>query len=275
MGRKTIGIVGYGYVGKGIHKLFDDSFDIEIYDIVSHPDKNVLKNCDLIVVCVPTPMSEDGSCDLSFIYSAAEIIVEENKNALICIKSAVSPGTTDSLNEKYNTDRFNVSPEYMGEGLRYVAPWKYPDPVDSKSHDFVICGGPRASEVLDFFARVMAVDAKYMICSTVEAELTKRFENAFFATKVTFVNEAAKICESYGVDWKIVRELWLADSRIGRSHTSVFKDNPGYGGKCLPKDLSALIVESKINGYDPILLEGVKVANERIRGKTDKSEYGL
>lgn len=266
---KKIGIIGFGFVGKGMKALFESAFDIAIYDKATHTDESVLEGSDLIIISVPTPMAEDGSCDLSAIKDAAELARRIEPSALICIKSAISPGTTDFLNNIYNTDVFHVSPEYMGEGKRFVAPWLYPDPLDSRSHNFVICGGPRASDVLDYFARVMSVDAKYIIAKPKEVELTKRFENAFLATKVTFVNEASKICDAYGVDWKSVRELWLLDERIGRSHTSVFKDEPGFGGKCLPKDLSALIDEAELKGYEPTLLKAVKETNEKIREKNE------
>ena len=262
---KTIGIIGLGYVGKAMKALFEPAFDIKYFDVKTFSFPDQLKNADLIIISVPTPMAEDGSCDITAIENAAKTAIENAPNALICIKSAVPPGTTDALNKKYNTDKFHVSPEYIGEGKRFVAPWKYPDPTNSRSHDFVIVGGPRASEVLDYFARVMAVDAKYIIAEPIEVELTKPFENAFLATKVTFVNEAAKISEAYGVDRMKVRELWLLDERIGRSHTSVFKDEPGFGGKCLPKDLSALINESEKAGYDPSLLKSVRETNDKIR----------
>jgi UDPglucose 6-dehydrogenase len=265
MAAKTVGIIGFGVVGKVMKALFEPAYNVKFYDKVVYSFPESLKDSDLIIISVPTPMSEDGSCDISAIEDAANIAIEYAPNALVCIKSAIPPGTTDYLNEKYKTDKFHVSPEYIGEGTRFVAPWKYPDPRDNKSHDFVIVGGPRASEVLDYFSSVMAVDARYIIAEPLEVELTKRFENAFLATKVTFVNEASNICDAYGVDWKKVRELWLLDARIGRSHTGVFKEEPGYGGKCLPKDMSALIHESEIKGYDPSLLRSVKEANDKFR----------
>lgn len=266
---KTIGIIGLGYVGKAMKALFEPAFNIKFYDVRTFSFPEQLKGSDLIIICVPTPMAEDGSCDITAIEDAAQTAREYAPDALICIKSAIPPGTTDMLNKKYNTDKFHVSPEYIGEGKRFVAPWKYPDPNDSRSHSFVIVGGPHASEVLDYFASVMAADARYIIAEPVEAELTKRLENAFLATKVTFVNEAAKISEAYGADWKKVRELWLMDERIGRSHTSVFKDDPGFGGKCLPKDLSALIHESEKIGYEPSLLKSVRSTNEKHRRKNE------
>ncbi len=265
--KKTVGIIGHGFVGKAMEILFKPAFNIKIYDKKTYTYPDQLTGSDLIIISVPTPMGKDGSCDISYVMDAAKTAITFCPEALICIKSAVPPGTTDNLNQLYQTDRFTVSPEYVGEGTRFVAPWKYPDPLDSRSHDFIICGGPRASDVLDYFATVMAADARYMACDAIEAELTKRFENAFLATKVTFVNEAAKISEAFGVDWKRVRELWLLDGRIGRSHTSVFKDSPGYGGKCLPKDMSALISEAESAGYDPTLLKSVRSTNEKIKNE--------
>jgi UDPglucose 6-dehydrogenase len=264
---KKIGIIGHGFVGQAMERLFSSAFDIAIYDVATQPSPDDLRGSDLVLICVPTPMAADGSCDVRHVEAAVAVAVEYAPGALVCIKSAVPPGTTDRLSQEHNTDRIVVSPEYVGEGTRFVAPWKYPDPLDSRSHDFVIVGGPRASEVLDYFARVMAADARYVSCRAVEAELTKRFENAFLATKVTFVNEAARIAAAYGADWKAVRELWLLDSRIGRSHTSVFTDEPGYGGKCLPKDMSALIDEAEKAGVDARLLKSVRTTNDAIRAR--------
>lgn len=256
-----VGIIGHGYVGKGMERLFAPAFDVAVYDIATQSDDTVLAGASLVLICVPTPMASDGSCDASMVLEAARQVDAICPGALVCIKSAVPPGTTDMLNRLHGP-RFHVSPEYMGEGTNFVPAWDYPDPRDSRSHDFVIVGGPRAGEVLDFFQRVMATTARYVACTAIEAELTKRVENAFFATKVTFVNEMAGIAAAHGVDWHKLRELWLLDSRVGRSHTAVFKDRPGFGGKCLPKDLSALISEAEAAGYDATLLKAVRETNK-------------
>lgn len=266
---KKIGIIGYGYVGKAMERLFQGAFPISVYDLISQPDPSTLAGSTLILICVPTPMAEDGSCNISHVMAAVSTANMIAPDALVCIKSAVPPGTMDSLNTMYPGNRFHASPEYIGEGKNFVPAWDYPDPTDSRTHDFVIVGGPRANEILDYFQRVMATTARYIACKAIEAELTKRVENAWIGTKVVFCAEMADIADAHGVDWHTLRELWLMDSRVGRSHTAVFKDSPGYGGKCIPKDVSALIHEAKESGAYPDLLEAVQYRNNTL--KLDKS----
>lgn len=258
---KKIGIVGFGVVGQGMMRLFEDAFSVTAYD-PAQGEQMRLSDRDLEIVCVPTPAKEDGSCDISIV----EEIVSTSTAPLILIKSTVPPGTTEYLRDKYQK-KVLFSPEYMGESSYFTPFWKYPAPDMPETHTFVIVGGPEANEVLSFFQKVMSVDTKYVACTAVEAELAKYAENTFFATKVTFCNEFAEIAEKFGADWQQVRELWLLDSRINPNHTLVFKDNPGFAGKCLPKDLSAIIEAAKERDYDPTLLSAVKKSNENRRSR--------
>ncbi|MDV3256604.1 MAG: hypothetical protein LOX97_02230, partial [Sphingomonas sp.] len=155
-----IGIIGHGYVGHAMERLFAGAFEIGIYDIATQPDDTVLAGASLILICVPTPMGKSGACDVSAVMDAAQKAVEICPDALICIKSAVPPGTADRLNYVHGTANFHVSPEYVGEGKNFVPPWDYPDPTESRSHDFVIVGGPQAHKVLNYFQRVMATPAR-------------------------------------------------------------------------------------------------------------------
>jgi UDPglucose 6-dehydrogenase len=175
-----------------------------------------------------------------------------------------SPGTTTSLVKKYKKN-ICFSPEYMGESSYFTPFWKYPDPEMAETHTFVIIGGEKASEMLNPFMKVMSVDTKYMAVTAEEAEVCKYMENSFFATKVAFCNEFYDIAKGYGVDYKKLRELWLLDSRINPNHTLVFEDKRGFGGKCLPKDLSGIIKASERVGYEPILLKAVQQSNEKTR----------
>lgn len=256
---KTIGIVGHGFVGKGMERLLEKHFDLKFYD-VNEGSKEEINKCDLAVICVPSPMGADGACDTS--------IVEETiawlKTPLILIKSTVPPGFTRQMREKYGK-KVNFSPEYMGESSYYTPFWKYPDPQMAETHTFVVVGGEEASEILDVFMKCMSVDTRYAIATPEEAEMMKYMENNFFAVKVSFFNEFFDIAERVGVDFKRLRELFLLDSRINPNHTMVFTDKRGWGGKCFPKDLSAMIKFAESKGYEPLVLKGAWESNERVR----------
>ncbi len=261
---KKIAIIGYGVVGKGMKKLLEKHFDVIFFDpaVSGSATKEDCNSADLAVICVPTPIASDGSCDISLVEESVAWL----ETKLILVKSTIAPGTTKYLREKYNK-KVNFSPEYMGESSYFTPFWKYPDPEKAETHTFVIVGGDEASEILNVFVKCMSVDTHYVVATAEEAELTKYMENTFFATKVSFCNEFFEIAKAYGVDYKRLREMWLMDSRINPNHTLVFEDKRGWGGKCYPKDLSAIIKASESKGFDPVLLKAVQESNSIIRKK--------
>lgn len=266
--RKKVTIAGYGIVGHAMHAVLGRAHDVAVYDPPKgFADLDVLQYADLIVVCVPTPARPDnGDADLDALFTVTTLIEMQRSKSLVCIKSTVPPGTVDTLNGRADTDRYHFSPEYTHELPNYVDASKYLA-QDSASHPFCIVGGPRASEVLEFFSRCMATAANYITCRAIEAELCKYIDNTYIATKVTFCAEWNRIAETYGVDYMTLRNLWLQDPRVDPSHTLVFQDNPGFDGKCLPKDLSAIINAAAMNGYTPHLLRSVQWVNSLLRQK--------
>lgn len=268
MNRKKVGIVGYGYVGKVFERFFKEIFIVEIYD-PSYPnccDLDKINQCDMAVFCLPTIQNEDGSCDTSVIEKMAAQIT----TPLVLIKSAVVPGTTDKLNDLYG-NRFCVSPEYAGESKYFMPFWKYPHPTDSTSHGFFVIGGPEpaATKITEYVLKVMGPDTITHKMSAVEAEIVKYMENSWGATKVTFANEYYEICKVFGADFQKVREGWCADGRVERMHTMVLSDKRGFGGKCFPKDIAAIVTESTKQGYEPTLLKQVIKSNEVFYKKYD------
>ncbi len=261
---RHIAIVGHGYVGAGMERFFQrrpDLFSLSIYDTAHDgADRARCLGADIAFICVPTPPAADGSADISAVAEAAGWLDAD----LIVIKSTVPPGTTDMLSAETGK-ALHFSPEFMGEPRNFVPPWLYPDPRDSSAHDWAIVGGPRASAVLDYYQAVMAVSARLISCSAIEAEFAKYMDNAYFAAKVTFCTEFAEIAAAHGVDYKRVRELWLLDPRIDRDHTAVFAGDPGFGGKCLPKDLSAIVAAANAAGVPATMLSAAIESNRRFR----------
>lgn len=253
-----VAIIGYGHVGKSMHQLFPDALiydpNIETY---KNTQEQINKECSMAIICVWTGTNEDGSCDTSIVESSIKWL----KTPLILIKSTIAPGTTDYLKKKYKK-RICMSPEYFGEYSYWV-----PEEWKPAGWQYIIVGGDSddVAQIMDYFVESNGPLKEYFSCTAIEAELIKYAENTFFATKVTFANELYDICKKFGANWYQVREGWVKDARVGKSHTAVFPRNRGYGGKCLPKDILALFTASEKKGYTPKLLKSVIEANSKIR----------
>ncbi len=259
-----IAIIGQGHVGKGFAQFVMDHYDVVTYDPEfneSYPQDDI-DTCDIAVVCVPTPMKDDGGCDISIVEAA----IERLNNSHILIKSTIPPGTTDHL-RRVTGKNILFSPEYVGESA-------YFNPVHRtmKETDFLIVGGPQkeCEYIFNILEPILGPYARYFDCTPTEAEIIKYMENSFLATKVAFVNEFFEISQSFGSNWHTVREGWLLDERIGRSFSSVFADNRGFGGKCLPKDVSGIISSAEKQGYTPDLLKQVLRSNQYFQSSASR-----
>lgn len=276
---KKIAIVGNGYVGKAYHKFFPDAvmYDRHQMKIEDHSIGEELKvfegnnrvevnECELAIVCVPTKMNEDGSVDTSIVKE----VVGWLETPLILIKSTIPPGTTKRLKEATGK-RICHSPEYVGEGGYYVPFWLYPHPNEPQHHSFMIIGGdPRdREEILEQFYPILGATKTYYQVDETTSELIKYMENAAIATKVTLCNEFYNIAQAFGVSYSQVREGFILDERQGRMFTAVFKENRGFSGKCLPKDLNGIVKASRKAGYRAEFIEDVLKNNERIRNEKD------
>jgi len=249
-------IVGYGAVGRGIHQLFPDASPFDPPQGIGTRDE--VNAARFAFVCVPTPMAEDGSCDTSVVEEAVSWIESE----LIIVRSTVPVGTTDAL--RAATGKAIVfQPEY--------GPAETPDHPfnDLRKVRWAILGGERRDTMLvaDLYKTVFNADFVIQQTDAKTAELTKYMENAFLATKVAFCNEFYDIADAWEIDYNELRELWLLDPRIGRSHTFVLPHSRGFGGRCLPKDLSSIIDSARRAGVTPALLEGVRASNAAVRGE--------
>ncbi|MCP4303508.1 MAG: UDP-glucose/GDP-mannose dehydrogenase family protein [bacterium] len=261
---KTVGVVGLGHVGRQVVRLFEDvGWRVVTYDKNDrqpYPQTD-LAAADLIVVCVNTPNGESGDQDLSFLESALECIPT---SCLVAIRSTVLPGTTAKMATRFDM-RLVHWPEYFGE-TRY-ANHHWPD--ESSQVPFSIVGGPTelVGEFLDILSQIHGPEHTLYGCTAEEAELIKYMENSYLAAKVTFVNEFFDIATAVGADWHRVREGWLLDPRVSRSHSSVFVEQRGFGGRCLPKDLAALNRMLSVMAIDAPMLTSLETSNSRRAGR--------
>jgi UDPglucose 6-dehydrogenase len=255
-----IGIVGFGVVGGAIARLLSKGgHEVAVFDKFVPPFdrpycKARINHCDLAFICVPTnegPVT--GECDLSQVDECVSWI-----SVPMCVKSTVVPGTVDRLSNKYGK-ALAFSPEYIGEHRNH--PWKEID-----QPGFVIVGGSSAVQdlVISALESGMPVETKFYRTGAKTAELCKYMENCFLASKVAFVNQFYDIARALGIDFEEVRRLWLLDSRVGDSHTHVTAER-GFGGRCLPKDLHAIIAAMRTQGKTLPLLESISQYNDSLR----------
>jgi UDPglucose 6-dehydrogenase len=215
-----------------------------------------LTDCDFVIVAVPTPAGPEGAADTGMV---EDVVAKASPRVAIVCESTVPVGTTERLIAATGKPIVFV-PEYAGENEGH--PYR-----EMSARTFFIYGGhePAVSRVRELYAAIFP-NATHHIVPPSTAEMVKYLENAFLATKVAFCNEFFDLCEATGVDYEEARAMWLLDWRIGASHTVVTPER-GYDGKCLPKDVAAVIATGRMLGVPMEILESVQRANARHRAK--------
>ena len=259
----TFGIIGNGFVGKAMKELKCKKNKAIVYDINSElcePKGTIINDlckCDIIFICVPTPMNKDGSCHINIVESIIKSIkFIQGRTDNIIIKSTVPVGTCDKLNT-------NFSPEFLTE-KNYI-------------NDFINCehwifGINKSYDNIKYKITNLINNAyeegkithnNIHFVSNSEAEMIKYFRNAFLATKISYCNEIAEFCESKDIEYENVRKLATLDKRITDSHTYVpgHDGKNGYGGTCLPKDCNSLKKQMENVNMTSYILDSVLKRN--------------
>jgi UDPglucose 6-dehydrogenase len=263
-----IGIIGMGFVGTATSKVFEKSYEILAYDKFKEPytDPLVLKDADIVFVCVPTPMSPSGEIDYSPMHDSLKVLSEVTSNnikkPLIIIRSTAVPGTTDKLESIYPFN-FVFNPEFLRE--KYAL-------EDMQNTDRVVLGANRLEDYkkAEEIYKQIFPNAKYINVDRKTAEMVKYAANVTLIGQISIANELYQICKVLGIDYDKVKDIILLDKRIGNNINVPGPDGDlGFGGKCFPKDLNALIFLSRENIYRPYLLEEIWRLNDRLRKNRD------
>ncbi len=262
----SIGIVGQGFVGNAIYQKFKNFYDIATYDLdesKSNSTEETTMTRDIVFVCLPTPMSEDGDCHTGIVEDAIKKVDLYGKCKIAVIKSTVPPGTADRLNSMYKDMYVAFNPEFLTERNAVE---------DFNNQNRIILGGPRpaTSKLKQVYSKVFP-KAHIVKTGSTHAEMVKYFTNCFLANKVSFANEMYQLCDSLGLDYDKVVEYATLDSRLGNSHWAVPGPDGsfGYGGHCFPKDLSALIKLCERLDVDPTILKATEKKNNDVRDNRD------
>lgn len=230
-----IGICGVGMVGGAVSNYFKSKgMDPLLYD----PYKNLgsaeeVNGSDIVFICVPTPYLKNGKgFDLSYVENVCENMKGER---ILVIKSTVLPGTTEKLQEKYPQHKFLFNPEFLSEATA---------DEDMQNPDRQLLGyTERSKDVAEDVLSLLPKAPYEKTMSATEAEMVKYFNNTFNAIKVIFANQMYDLCQTLNINYDNVMEAAAKSKFIKtKDHLKVWhKDFRGYGGKCLPKDIRALI----------------------------------
>src|SRR5436309_8519266 len=214
---------------------------------------------EIVFIAVGTPQGEDGAADLQHVLNVARDIGQAiDKYTVVVDKSTVPVGTAKRVQAtiaKETSQPFSVvsNPEFLKQGAA-IDDFMKPDRVVIGTDD------ERSAEVMkDLYAAFTRTGAPIMMMDTASAELSKYAANAILATRISFMNEVANVCELVGADVDHVRRAIGADRRIG---TSFLFPGVGYGGSCFPKDTQALLKSAKDKGYDFKILAAVEAVNK-------------
>ena len=226
--------------------------------------ESCLNDVEVIFSAVGTPPDEDGSADLSYVLAVARTIGQNmNKYKLVVTKSTVPVGTAQKvrnviqkeLDQRGVTIEFDVAsnPEFLKEGNAIS---------DFMSPDRVVVGveSERAKKIMSkLYKPFLLNNFRVIFMDIPSAEMTKYAANSMLATRISFMNDIANLCELVGADVNMVRSGIGSDTRIGRKF---LYPGIGYGGSCFPKDVKALIKTAEQNGYDMRVLRAVEEVNE-------------
>lgn len=279
----TIGILGAGYVGlataagfaargfkvicadvneekilklqKGELPFFEEGM-LEVFATASTPivftvELSAACRCDIVFCCVGTPSAADGSADLSFVQSAAKTCAEVSPNAVFVLKSTVPPGTARSISTLVDGRlRIAANPEFLREGCAVQ---------DALHPSRIVIGADEESISTILKQLYQDTGAPTVSTNTITAEMIKYASNSFLATKISFINDIANLCDVIGADVLSVAEGMGLDDRIG---SKFLQPGPGYGGSCFPKDVRALMHLGKSVDIPLRILEATTAINE-------------
>ena len=226
--------------------------------------REALDDTNIIFIAVGTPMAEDGSANLDYIFSAASDIANNiTRDSLVVIKSTVPVGTGFEVKEHINrileengsdvNIKMASNPEFLKEG-HAIEDCLHPDRVVIGAEEECVF-----ETLKDLYSSFVLNHDRFVLMDIKSSEMTKYVANSMLATKISFMNEIANICEVTGADVQKVRLGIGSDKRIGYDFIYA---GCGYGGSCFPKDVQALINTAQTNGYEPKILANVELVNK-------------
>lgn len=250
-----VAIIGYGWVGKAMHKLFPDAL---IHDsaptFTSRFTKEDINECDVAFICVPTPCIKEGRLDTSIV----EEVVKWCECPLLVIRSTVNPGDTMEFSIKYQKN-IVVQPEYLGETPAHPM-------FEPKERPFLIIGGLREDreKLIELYTTVYNANISIRQVPSTVAEIIKLSENRAIAFKVAQCQELYDVCKKADMDYyTIINAVYGDDPRFTLWWTMIYPNQRGFNSKCIPKDVYAWCAWAESLGYKPEITRAMLERNKK------------
>ena len=258
-------IIGYGWVGKAMHKLFPDAY-IYSHNLDLNGNSTIewdssigqlrydINKCDVAFIGVPTPNIKQDKLDTSIV----EEVISWCDCPLIVIRSTVNPGDCDRWAKKYNKN-IVMQPEYLGETINHPM-------LDPTERKFLIIGGkPKdRKKLIDLYTTCYNANITIKQVSALEAEIIKITENRAIAFKVAQCQELYDVCEAAKVDYYTIRDaVYGDDPRFNLWWTMIYPEARGFNSKCIPKDIYAWRAWAESVGVNPVITNTILERNEK------------
>jgi len=275
-----IGVIGRGFVGGSIEKFVNEhhGYSVLSYDVKDeHRDMNttydrMVRECDFIYVCVPTPMDSDGKCYTEIVRLCLKLLSfyarERRRQTVVLIKSTMVPETSVKLQEDFPNLVIVTNPEFLTERTAYE------DLVNADYHVLGVGDFIPANVYIRLrqFHKDLWPNSTINFMSNTEAEMVKYMTNSFYSYKVTFANHMYQLCQAMGLDYEqFIKGAINSDPRLGELHWNVPGPDGqlGFGGKCFPKDFNGMIKLFERNDVECDILKSVWEYNLKIREDND------
>lgn len=260
--KKRVAIIGFGWVGKGMHKLFPDAIvfvrDIDKYakdnpEVKFTDQKEDVNACDVAFICIPTPCVDEGRLDTKGVAECVSWL----ETPLIVVRSTINPGDSQAFEEIFKK-RVLVQPEYLGETPAHPL-------LDMATTPFIVIGGhwPERQRLIEIYQEVYNANIKIRQMNGYGAEIVKMTENRAIAFKVAECQELYDVCQAANIDYYAVRDaVYGDDPRMNLWFTFVYPEKRGFNSKCIPKDVYAWCAWAESLGYKPELTRALLKKNK-------------
>lgn len=249
-----LGIIGLGVVGSAVRLGFERlGHTVTWHDVKLGTTIADVLNAEVVYVCVPTPARDDGSCDVTVVEAVVRELAGAGYGGVVAIKSTVAPGTTVRLQVAHPSLKIAFVPEFLRERCALVD--------FTENHDVCVIGTDDSTA----FELIRASHGKYpravVRLTPTEAEFVKYFNNVYNATLITFANSFYDICVAAGADYERVKDAIVRRDHVVDRYLDCNENFRGFGGTCLPKDLSALIAFGRARNANVEFFESIRRQN--------------